>query len=49
MKNTSLSALRSTSSFALSAFLKKRFLLIATEARDHVLEEHPRELYLIIM
>ena len=40
---------RSTSSFALSAFLKKRSLLTATEAEDHVLEEHPRELYLIIM
>ena len=35
---------RSTSSFTFSAFLKKRSLLIATEARDHVLEEHPREL-----
>ena len=39
---------RSTSSFALCAFLKKRFLLIATEARDHVLEEYPFELYLIM-
>ena len=40
---------RSTSTFTLSAFLKKRSSLVATEARDHVLEEYPRELYLIIM
>ena len=40
---------RSTSSFTLSAFLKKRSLLIATEVRDHVLEQHPNELYFIIM
>ena len=40
---------RSTSSFTLSALLKKRSLLTATEAEDHVLEDYPRELYLIIM